>query len=43
MTMIEIFRLVGIGGIYGIGLGAFVLMLGYAVGGILSIFKQANK
>ncbi len=43
MTITDILRLVDIGGIYGIGLGAFVLMLGYTVGGILSIFKQANK
>lgn len=36
------FRLVGMAAAYGTGLGAFALMLGYTVSGVLSIFKQAK-
>lgn len=42
MTISETFELVGIAATYGIGLGTFVLILGYAVGGVLSILKQAK-
>lgn len=35
------FELVGIAATYGLGTGMFVYLLSYAVGGVLSIFKQA--
>lgn len=42
MGITEIFELVGTAAVYGIGFGTFVLVLGYAVGGVLSILKQAK-
>lgn len=41
MTISETFELVGIAAIYGVGVGMAVYLLAYAVGGVLSIFKQA--